>query len=152
MIVPFLFLLGWLKDYTGTYTASFITAGSFLVLGMLVTMTLPYFWSCTAPPPPSPSKKKSQDCSIEDGLLKPTTSNSVSEKLCPSNDMLYSEKELKICSKRDVTHPEQEWEEIPQEMIHLTNLKETLWFCDVRKYLMVVVIVFERIFALYQTG
>ncbi|CAM4515866.1 hypothetical protein PO909_024522 [Leuciscus waleckii] len=119
-------LSGWLKDYTGTYTASFITAGAFLVSGTLITMTLPYFWSCMAPPPPSPSKKKSQDCSIEDGLLKPTTSDSASEKLCPVEDTLYSEKELKICSKRDVTHPEQEREEIPQEMIHLTNLKETL--------------------------
>ncbi|XP_048041749.1 monocarboxylate transporter 13 [Megalobrama amblycephala] len=120
-------LSGWLKDYTGTYTASFITAGSFLLLGMLVTMTLPYFWSCTAPPPPSPSKKKSQDCSMEDGLFKPTISSySVPEKLCPLDGMLYTDVELRICSKSDITHPEQEREEIPQEMMHLTNCKETL--------------------------
>uniref|UniRef100_A0A9J7XAQ6 Monocarboxylate transporter 13 n=1 Tax=Cyprinus carpio carpio TaxID=630221 RepID=A0A9J7XAQ6_CYPCA len=87
-------LSGWLKDYTGMYTLSFIAAGSFLVLGMLVTMTLPYFWSCTAPPPPSPSMKKSQDESIEDGLLKQTlSSNSVPEILCPLDDIPYSDKE-----------------------------------------------------------
>uniref|UniRef100_A0A8C1WKK3 Monocarboxylate transporter 13 n=1 Tax=Cyprinus carpio TaxID=7962 RepID=A0A8C1WKK3_CYPCA len=88
-------LSGWLKDCTGSYTVSFIAAGSFLVLGMLVTMSLPYFWSCTAPPLPSPSKRKSQDGSIEDGLLKQTLSlNSVPENLCPLDDTPYSDKEL----------------------------------------------------------
>lgn len=64
---------------------------------------------------------------MEGGLLKPTISSfSVSEKLCPLDDMLYTDTELRICSKRDVTHPEQKREEIPQEMMHLTNFKETL--------------------------
>ncbi|XP_026072410.1 monocarboxylate transporter 13-like [Carassius auratus] len=90
-------LSGWLKDCTGSYTVSFIAAGSFLVLGMLVTMVLPYFWSCTAPPSSSPSKRKSQDGSIEDGLLKQTlSSNSVPDNLCPLDDTSYSEKELKV--------------------------------------------------------
>ncbi|XP_073692448.1 monocarboxylate transporter 13 isoform X1 [Garra rufa] len=87
-------LSGWLKDYTGTYTISFITAGSFLVLGTLVTMTLPYFWSCTAPPPPSPPKRKSQDGSIEDGLLTQTLSlSSAPDTLCPLEDIPLSDKE-----------------------------------------------------------
>ncbi len=90
----YFFLPGWLKDYTGTYTVSFIAAGSFLVLGMLVTTTLPYFWSCTAPPPPSPSKKMSRGESIEDGLLKQTlSSNSVPELSGPLDDLPYSDKE-----------------------------------------------------------
>ncbi|XP_016141151.1 monocarboxylate transporter 13-like isoform X2 [Sinocyclocheilus grahami] len=120
-------LSGWLKDCTGTYTLSLIAAGSFLVLGMLVTMTLPYFWSCTAPPPPSPSKRKSQDGSIEDGLLKKTlSSNSVPESLCPLDDTPYSDKELKVCWKSDVTCLVQERDEIPQEMMHHTNSGEIL--------------------------
>ncbi|KAI2662856.1 Monocarboxylate transporter 13 [Labeo rohita] len=81
-------------DHTGTYTVSFIAAGSFLVLGTLVTMTLPYFWSCMGPPPPSPPKRKSQDGSIEGGLLTQTlSSNSAPDTLCPLNDIPYSDKE-----------------------------------------------------------
>ncbi|XP_057183938.1 monocarboxylate transporter 13 isoform X3 [Triplophysa rosa] len=77
-------LSGWLKDYTGSYTVSFVAAGSFLVLGTLITSTLPHFWSCTSPSPPSP--KSSQDASMEDGLLKQPLP-SVPEKLCPLDDI-----------------------------------------------------------------
>lgn len=65
-------LSGWLKDSTGSYTASFLVAGSFLVLGTLVTWSLPNFWLCKSPSPTSSSSKiSSQDTSVEDGLLKP---------------------------------------------------------------------------------
>lgn len=45
-------LSGLLKDITGNYLASFMVAGSFLVLGTLTMATLPHFFSCTDPPPP----------------------------------------------------------------------------------------------------
>ncbi|KAM9717312.1 monocarboxylate transporter 13 isoform 1-T3 [Menidia menidia] len=45
-------LSGLLKDITGNYVASFIVAGSFLILGTLTMGTLPHFFSCTDPPPP----------------------------------------------------------------------------------------------------
>lgn len=43
---------GFLKDVTGNYMASFVVAGSFLVLGTLTMATLPHYFSCTDPPPP----------------------------------------------------------------------------------------------------
>lgn len=48
----FLFLLGLLKDVTGNYTASFVVAGSFLLLAVLIVATLPHFFSRADPPPP----------------------------------------------------------------------------------------------------
>lgn len=45
-------LSGLLKDITGNYIASFIVAGSFLILGTLTMATLPHYFSCTDPPPP----------------------------------------------------------------------------------------------------
>lgn len=45
-------LSGLLKDVTGNYIASFVVAGSFLVLGTLTMATLPHFFSCKDPPPP----------------------------------------------------------------------------------------------------
>ncbi|KAM9827651.1 monocarboxylate transporter 13-like [Neosynchiropus ocellatus] len=45
-------LSGLLRDLTGNYTASFLVAGSFLILGTLTMATLPHYFSCTDPPPP----------------------------------------------------------------------------------------------------
>ncbi|MEQ2241429.1 hypothetical protein ILYODFUR_025156 [Ilyodon furcidens] len=45
-------LSGWLRDNTGNYVASFMVAGSFILLGSLTMTTLPHFFSCTDPPPP----------------------------------------------------------------------------------------------------
>ncbi|XP_014870071.1 monocarboxylate transporter 13 [Poecilia latipinna] len=45
-------LSGWLRDMTGNYTASFVVAGSFVLLGSLTMTTLPHYFSCTEPPPP----------------------------------------------------------------------------------------------------
>ncbi|KAM3590582.1 uncharacterized protein V6R79_012154 [Siganus canaliculatus] len=45
-------LSGFLKDVTGNYIASFMVAGSFVVLGTLTMATLPHYFSCTDPPPP----------------------------------------------------------------------------------------------------
>lgn len=45
-------LSGFLKDITGDYMASFMVAGSFLILGTLLMTTLPHYFSCTDPPPP----------------------------------------------------------------------------------------------------
>ncbi|KAM6909576.1 LOW QUALITY PROTEIN: monocarboxylate transporter 13 [Xenentodon cancila] len=45
-------LSGLLKDLTGSYVASFVVAGSFLLLGTLTMVTLPHYFSCTDPPPP----------------------------------------------------------------------------------------------------
>ncbi|XP_063043294.1 monocarboxylate transporter 13 isoform X2 [Engraulis encrasicolus] len=42
-------LSGWLKDTTGSYSASFAMAGGFLLLGSAVTTTLPGFCSCAVP-------------------------------------------------------------------------------------------------------
>ncbi|XP_062993295.1 monocarboxylate transporter 13-like [Elgaria multicarinata webbii] len=44
---------GWLRDITGNYTASFITAGAFLLAGSFILVTLPNYFSC-----PRPSKTK----------------------------------------------------------------------------------------------
>ncbi|XP_041926375.1 monocarboxylate transporter 13 isoform X1 [Alosa sapidissima] len=60
-------LSGWLKDTTGSYSASFAVAGCFLLLGSAVTATLPGFCSCTSPKSPDdaegalPSKELSQE-------------------------------------------------------------------------------------------
>uniref|UniRef100_A0A8B9PGW6 Solute carrier family 16 member 13 n=1 Tax=Apteryx owenii TaxID=8824 RepID=A0A8B9PGW6_APTOW len=51
-------LAGWLRDVTGNYTVSFITAGAFLVAGSLLLLTLPGFFSA---PPGSGSKEESCD-------------------------------------------------------------------------------------------
>ncbi|KAM4536924.1 monocarboxylate transporter 13 isoform 1-T1 [Odontesthes bonariensis] len=45
-------LSGFLKDVTGNYVASFMVAGSFLLLGTLTMATLPHYFSPTDPPPP----------------------------------------------------------------------------------------------------
>uniref|UniRef100_A0A672I2F8 Solute carrier family 16 member 13 n=1 Tax=Salarias fasciatus TaxID=181472 RepID=A0A672I2F8_SALFA len=43
---------GLLKDTTGSYVASFLVAGAFLILGTLTMATLPHFFSCKNPLPP----------------------------------------------------------------------------------------------------
>ncbi|MCI4377277.1 hypothetical protein PGIGA_G00201830 [Pangasianodon gigas] len=53
-------LSGWLRDLTGSYICSFVVAGGFLILGTIITTTLPYFCSCTEPPPLSPKKTKNE--------------------------------------------------------------------------------------------
>lgn len=74
-------LSGLLKDITGDYTASFVVAGSFVVLGTLTMATLPHYFSCTEPPPPRrrslPDKANSlilrpeqMNCSSPDADLK----------------------------------------------------------------------------------
>ncbi|XP_028284972.1 LOW QUALITY PROTEIN: monocarboxylate transporter 13 [Parambassis ranga] len=45
-------LSGLLKDITGSYLASFMVAGSFVILGTLTMTTLPHYFSCTDPPHP----------------------------------------------------------------------------------------------------
>ncbi|XP_068569423.1 monocarboxylate transporter 13 [Cebidichthys violaceus] len=45
-------LSGLLKDITGNYTASFVVAGGFVILGSLTITTLPHFFSCKEPPLP----------------------------------------------------------------------------------------------------
>ncbi|XP_074555056.1 monocarboxylate transporter 13 [Halichoeres trimaculatus] len=45
-------LSGFLKDVTGNYIASFMVAGSFLILGTIAMATLPHYFSCKDPPPP----------------------------------------------------------------------------------------------------
>lgn len=41
---------GWLRDVTGDYVASFLAAGSFILAGSLVLITLPNFSTCLALP------------------------------------------------------------------------------------------------------
>lgn len=44
---PFSLLdLGYLRDVTGNYTASFVVAGAFLLSGSGILLTLPHFFSC----------------------------------------------------------------------------------------------------------
>ncbi|XP_061446291.1 monocarboxylate transporter 13-like [Rhineura floridana] len=51
-------LSGWLRDATGDYVVSFLAAGSFILAGTLVLVTLPNFFSCLASPAvPEPSTK-----------------------------------------------------------------------------------------------
>lgn len=58
MCYPPSFLQGLLKDVTGNYVASFMVAGSFLILGTLTMATLPHYFSRTDPPAP---RKRSHD-------------------------------------------------------------------------------------------
>ncbi|XP_025920028.1 monocarboxylate transporter 13 [Apteryx rowi] len=51
-------LAGWLRDVTGNYTVSFITAGAFLVAGSLLLLTLPGFFTAS---PGSGSKEEGCD-------------------------------------------------------------------------------------------
>ncbi|XP_030636050.1 monocarboxylate transporter 13 [Chanos chanos] len=90
---------GWLKDCTGFYTASFMVAGSFLILGTVVTATLPHFCSCSNPPPPCETKKTPQDHCVEDGLMKHISpSESTSEKL----QLSFPEVELPLHRKNSI--------------------------------------------------
>lgn len=41
--------LGYLRDVTGNYTASFVVAGVFLLAGSGVLITLPHFFCFSAP-------------------------------------------------------------------------------------------------------
>ncbi|KAM3823908.1 monocarboxylate transporter 13-like [Vipera latastei] len=43
-------LSGWLRDLTGNYAASFLAAGSFLLAGSLVLLTVPSFSTCLTQP------------------------------------------------------------------------------------------------------
>ncbi|XP_041840997.1 monocarboxylate transporter 13 [Melanotaenia boesemani] len=67
-------LSGLLKDITGNYVASFMVAGSFLLLGSLTMATLPHYFSCTDPPPP-------QRCSFDE------KSNSLHPELLQMNSL-----------------------------------------------------------------
>ncbi|KAG9346379.1 hypothetical protein JZ751_006690 [Albula glossodonta] len=70
-------LSGWLKDQTGNYTASFLVAGGFIVVGTLVLATLPHFCSCSPPPgPKGQTKRQSQNQSPESGMLNNSTYSS----------------------------------------------------------------------------
>ncbi|XP_060112472.1 monocarboxylate transporter 13-like [Heteronotia binoei] len=40
-------LSGWLRDLTGNYSVSFITAGAFLLASSLILATLPHYFSCS---------------------------------------------------------------------------------------------------------
>ncbi|XP_060112810.1 monocarboxylate transporter 13-like [Heteronotia binoei] len=62
-------LSGFLRDVTGDYTASFLTAGSFILAGSLVLVTLPNFFTCT----PRPALREA-DPVVEAGLGSPLES------------------------------------------------------------------------------
>lgn len=42
-------LPGWLRDLTGSYTVSFLTAGAFLLASSLILATFPNYFSCSRP-------------------------------------------------------------------------------------------------------
>ena len=71
MLSVFSLFKGFLKDQTGSYLASFVLAGSFLILAALVITTLPHFFYRTDPPPPqkgsADSKREAE--STESGLM-----------------------------------------------------------------------------------
>ncbi|XP_061091651.1 monocarboxylate transporter 13 isoform X1 [Conger conger] len=87
-------LSGWLKDQTGSYTASFLVAGGFILAGTLVLATLPNFCSCS--PPPSPKNQnhgqnKSPECGLQyNAILSPSPSETQprTELLTPSQPSL----------------------------------------------------------------
>ncbi|CAN9509638.1 unnamed protein product [Ophioblennius macclurei] len=61
-------LSGLLRDTTGNYVASFLVAGSFLILGTLTIATLPRFFSCKDPPPPRRGAAADKDKSLHPEL------------------------------------------------------------------------------------
>ncbi|XP_034413502.1 monocarboxylate transporter 13 isoform X2 [Cyclopterus lumpus] len=69
-------LSGLLKDVTGNYTASFVVAGGFVVLGTLTMTTLPHYFSCKELPPPQRrslgNKDKGLDPELEQMHRSPT--------------------------------------------------------------------------------
>nr|XP_046174396.1 monocarboxylate transporter 13 isoform X3 [Oncorhynchus gorbuscha] len=88
-------LSGLLKDLTGSYTASFLVAGGFLLLGTMVMTTLPHFFSCTDQHPlqrhaHNYNNKQQNQQSPESGLM----TNSQSEKLNHIDTIPYSQPQL----------------------------------------------------------
>ncbi|XP_029975597.1 monocarboxylate transporter 13 [Salarias fasciatus] len=61
-------LSGLLKDTTGSYVASFLVAGAFLILGTLTMATLPHFFSCKNPLPPPPPNRRGSAADKESSL------------------------------------------------------------------------------------
>ncbi|XP_026208189.1 monocarboxylate transporter 13 isoform X2 [Anabas testudineus] len=61
-------LSGLLKDLTGSYVASFVVAGSFLILCTLTLATLPHYFSCTDPPAPQRRSHDDKDKSLQSEL------------------------------------------------------------------------------------
>ncbi|XP_028820865.1 monocarboxylate transporter 13-like [Denticeps clupeoides] len=61
-------LSGWLKDQTGSYAASFVMAGTFLLLGTAVTTTLPNFCTCTKAGA-TKAQSDAPEPSLESGLI-----------------------------------------------------------------------------------
>lgn len=73
-------LSGWLRDITGSYICSFMVAGGFLIVGTIITTTLPYFCSCADPPPQLP-KTKTKNEFTEDLLLRQVLSLNSTENI-----------------------------------------------------------------------
>ncbi|XP_023276594.1 monocarboxylate transporter 13-like isoform X2 [Seriola lalandi dorsalis] len=69
-------LSGLLKDITGNYVASFMVAGSFLILGTLTMATLPHYFSCTEPPAPQRRSHDDKDKSYHSELAQINSSPS----------------------------------------------------------------------------
>ncbi|KAF7663827.1 hypothetical protein LDENG_00198880 [Lucifuga dentata] len=61
-------LAGWLRDMTGSYTASFVAAGSFLILSSFMMATLPHYFSCTDPPPSQRRRANDKDKGLQTEL------------------------------------------------------------------------------------
>ena len=91
MLSVFSLFKGFLKDQTGSYLASFVLAGSFLILAALVITTLPHFFYRTDPPPPRKcaidNKKRAE--SSESGLMDNPAPNP--DKPNPLEAISYSE-------------------------------------------------------------
>ncbi|KAJ8416626.1 hypothetical protein AAFF_G00325040 [Aldrovandia affinis] len=67
-------LSGWLKDQTGSYTASFLVAGGFLLLGTLVLATLPRFCSCSPTAAPQNQKQNPESGQLNNAISSPPSS------------------------------------------------------------------------------
>nr|XP_056719599.1 monocarboxylate transporter 13-like [Euleptes europaea] len=77
-------LSGWLRDLTGNYAASFITAGAFLLASSLILATLPNYFSCSRP-----SEAK------EEGALRPQDQDALELGELPQQDRELSQLEAK---------------------------------------------------------
>uniref|UniRef100_UPI00398F010A monocarboxylate transporter 13 n=1 Tax=Pristiophorus japonicus TaxID=55135 RepID=UPI00398F010A len=90
---------GWLHDATGNYTASFVVAGVFLLLGSLVLFALPNAWSCSLHLPASQSR--TQEAAEERKLMAVTKGSGLELPSPPTEPGALSQPTQRLPERRD---------------------------------------------------